>query len=194
MDRPQHVNPPAPVIPACVCVIPTYCPRHSRVCLRHPNVLPPSFSRVSTSFQHTAPVIPAYCLCHSRVLPPSFPHPPTSFQRTASTIPAYCLRHSRTHPRHSREGGNPPASVRHGHPPHATSSTSCIEFDRTELTYCYETMTTQRNHDPRRYPHARNIRTANHVTPCPQPSLVIPAHTHVIPAKAGIQLAVYTIR
>ena len=47
------------------------------------------------------------------------------------------------------------------------------EFDKTELAYYSGTMTTPRNHTTRRQPHARNMQTADRVTPRPQSSPVI---------------------
>ena len=91
-----------------------------------PALIPPptSFPHLPSSYPHSCPPYPRP--------PTSFPQPPTSFPRRRESPP--CVRH---------------ASIAM---PAQKPQTIRIEFDKTELTYYSGTMTTPRNHIPRRQP------------------------------------------
>ena len=76
-------------------------------------------------------------------LPPSLPHPTTSFPHTVHVTPAPTTSLPRTVHVTPAPSHVIPAKAGIYFP-------LCITFDKTELPYYHETMTTQRNHNPRR--------------------------------------------
>ena len=103
---------------------------------------------------------------------PHHSHSPTPSSLPPSVIPTPSSPYSPTHvipPLPPQHHSRTPSVI-----PAKAGISSCTAFDKTELKYYSGTMTTPRNHTPRRQTHARNIQAANRVTPRPQLSTVIP--------------------